>query len=128
MNTEADVVAAHFATPLEARWLDAKRREILRSLVFYSAHMDRVFVVPVGFITDLASVPRLPVIYWLFGGVADEAAALHDYLYTGIISRKDADEVFAEACKATGKNALTRGPMWAAVRVAGGLHYTNKSK
>lgn len=112
---------AGFITSLSARWLDAKRRELTAPLAFYSAKFDRVFIAPVGFVTDLASVPRLPFVFWLFGGDADEPATIHDYLYTGVVDRADADAVFAEACEVAGVAAW---PRWAAVRLFGGSHYT----
>ena len=47
----------------------------------YCSDKIGVIVVPAGFITDFASVPRLPFVYMFFGGVGDEAAVLHDWLY-----------------------------------------------
>ncbi|KRB83505.1 DUF1353 domain-containing protein [Noviherbaspirillum sp. Root189] len=70
----------------------------------------QTFTAPESFRTDLASVPRLPLAYMLFGGVADEAALVHDYLYTTrLVSRKIADEVFAETMKAKGSGRGTGG-------------------
>lgn len=100
--------------------------ELVAELAFSSAVLGRLIIVPIGFRTDFASVLRLPFVYWLFGGVADEAAVVHDYLYsTGACSRKLADEVFAEASKACGVPAWRRGPMWLGVRLFGGGRYTS---
>lgn len=97
-------------------------------LVFLSDVLKRQITVPAGFVTDFASVPRLPLAFLLFGRVADEAAAVHDYLYsTGSCSRKLADEVFAEASKACGVSAWRRGPMWLGVRLFGAGRYTAAS-
>lgn len=94
-------------------------------LAFASDVLNRIIIVPVGFVTDFASVPRLPLAYLLFGGVADEAAVIHDYLYsTGQCSRKLADDVFAEASKACGASTFQRGAMWLGVRLFGGGRYT----
>ncbi len=114
---------AAFKTLLAAAWLDKKRRKLVAPLEFYSAKFDRTFIVPAGYITDLASVPRLPVIYWLFGGTSDEAAALHDWSYDGVLSRKDCDELFNEASKAGGAPGWRTGPMWLAVRLFAGSNY-----
>lgn len=104
---------------------------LTRGLVYESKIADRVIIVPCGFITDFASVPRLPFVYWLCGGVADEAAVVHDWLYsTGATSRKMADDVLAEACEALGlkgwkwAKGARRSAMWAAVRLFGGRRYT----
>lgn len=54
--------------------------------------------VPVGFVTDFASVPRLPLTYLIAGNTGHWAATVHDLLYRwGVVSRKDADIVFKEA-------------------------------
>lgn len=100
--------------------------ELTAALIFYSAVLERVVVVPAGFRTDYASVPRLPVAYLLFGGVAEEAAVVHDYLYTNLVdgvTREQADNVFAEALKVLGVPSWRRGPMWAAVRAFGKKHW-----
>lgn len=93
-------------------------------LAFSSEVLNRLIIVPIGFRTDFASVPRLPLAFLLFGGVAQEAAVVHDFLYsTGACTRKLADEVFAEASKACGVSAWRRGPMWLGVRLFGGSRY-----
>jgi hypothetical protein len=85
----------------------------------------RSFEVPVGFQTDLASVPRLPVVYLLCGGRATKPAVLHDYLYsTGLVPREIADAIFREAMKSVCVPAAYRWLMWAGVRVGGASHYT----
>jgi len=97
---------------------------LLADLVYASNALNRVITAPAGFVTDFASVPRLPLAYLLFGNVAREAAVVHDFLYsTGTCSRKLADEVFAEASKACGVAAWRRGPMWLGVRLFGAGRY-----
>lgn len=76
--------------------------------------------VPVGFETDLASVPRLPVAWLLAGGVGNRAAVVHDYLcvkrkHTGVIAAR----IFAEALAASGVDVWRRAIMYAAVRCCG---------
>lgn len=57
-----------------------------------------LLTIPVGFVTDLASVPRVPVAWLLAGGVANGPAVLHDYLYAMKWPTKPlADGVFWEA-------------------------------
>jgi len=92
-------------------------------LVYNSSHLDRIVTVPQGFRTDLASVPRLPVVYLLTGDIARSAAVVHDFLYGGIVSRKDADEVLYEAAIASGVSRWQAWMMWAGVRAGGGSHY-----
>ena len=47
---------------------------------------------PKGFHTDFASVPRLPIVFWLAGDTSTQAAVIHDWLYTSkIVPRRIAD-------------------------------------
>lgn len=95
-------------------------------LVYLSDAARRVITVPAGFRTDLASVPRWPLAYWLTGGTADAAAVVHDYLYsTRLVSRAVADAVLREASAVSGVPWWRRGLMWAAVRVAGWRYWRN---
>jgi hypothetical protein len=120
---------ARFMTSLQVRRASdgqAGQWELVAALIYYSKILDRIIVVPYGFRTDLASVPRLPLAYWLFGSVADEAGVIHDYLYTNLVqgvTRKQADDVFAEASAVLKVAAWRRGPMWLGVRLFGGSHW-----
>lgn len=77
-----------------------------------------------GFVTDFASVPRLPVVFWLVGGRARYASGVHDWLYTKSgLSRKDADAVFLEAAKLKNNAGPLMWLMWAGVRLGGASHY-----
>ena len=66
----------------------------------YTTEKDRVYTVPIGFITDGASIPK---IFWSFigspfTGLYRRAALIHDYLYaTQTTTRVYADRVFLEA-------------------------------
>ncbi|WP_280362695.1 DUF1353 domain-containing protein [Nocardia wallacei] len=80
------------------------------------------FVVPAGFRTDFASVPRALV--WLIPryGAFTKAAILHDYLSRGAeVSRADADGLFRRALHEQGVSVPQRWMMWAAVRLGSGL-------
>lgn len=90
-------------------------------LVYQSPFMlGTVYTVPVGFQTDLASVPRVPFVFDLFGATSNEAAALHDCLYVVKgTTRAQADHLLREASAATGVPAWRRWPMWLGVRLFG---------
>lgn len=97
---------------------------LINPLVYQSDVGGMVITVPAGFRTDLASVPRLPMVYWLTGDCAREAAVVHDYLYsTHLVSRKTADAVLKEASAVTGVPAWRRIMMWAGARAFGGSHW-----
>jgi hypothetical protein len=115
---------AQFLTSLTLRDLPGKWWQLASPLVYYSALLDATITVPVGFVTDTASVPRLPLAYWLFGGRGNSPAVVHDWLYrTALVSRHTADKVFNEALKSEGKWCTTRWPMTAAVMAFGGFVY-----
>lgn len=117
---------ARFLTPLRLEYAadGSGQKELLAPLGYESELAKRAFWVPAGFRTDLASVPRLPIVYWLAGGCADEEAVLHDYLYsTAVVSRKMADAIFREAMSVRGEPGWRRWLMWAGVRIGGASHY-----
>lgn len=118
---------------------------LLRPEISYSPHISRLrpwrvtktmvyktdvmgpghkIVVPTGYRTDLASVPRVPGIYWRYGNTAVIPALIHDYLYEvnpESWSRKTADKVFFEAMAAENDppSAASRWVMYMAVRLGG---------
>lgn len=95
--------------------------QLLTLLAYKSDVAKTTFVVPAGFITDFASVPRVPIAFLLAGDTAHEAAVVHDWLYTTHeVERSVADAVFREACL-TGDVPWWRAwLMWSAVRIGGG--------
>lgn len=88
---------------------------------------SEVIEVPEGFRTNFASVPRLPLAYWLAGGTARIAAVLHDYLYGKQRDREWADKVFLAAMEAEGIPWWRRKMMYAAVRTFGQGPYDAKT-
>lgn len=114
-------------TELETITRDDTLEELLAPLVYRSAILKRDVIVPVGFSTDLASVPRVPLAYMLAGGTAKKAAVVHDYLYTErLCSRAEADAVLEEAMTASGQPWWRIKLMWAGVRLGGGSHWESK--
>jgi hypothetical protein len=90
-------------------------------------------VVPKDFITDFASVPRLPMFFLMAGGKGKRAAVVHDWLYTvgtahpGTITRLQADQVLLEAMLASGYARVTAGMFYAAVRAGGSSHWQGEN-
>lgn len=94
------------------------------ALVYQSDVARQTFVVPAGFKTDLASVPRLPIVYLLAGDTSSAAAVVHDWLYSShAVPREMADAVLREASQATGVPGWRRWLMWAGVRLGGASHW-----
>jgi Protein of unknown function (DUF1353) len=75
------------------------------------------FTVPIGFVTDFASVPR--IFFWLIPsyGAYTKAAILHDFLcHTAVVGRADADGLFLRTLRELDVPFVRRWLMWAAVR------------
>jgi hypothetical protein len=114
------VVAAGFIDRLQVEQVDETHWRLLRSFDYDSAVAKARIIVPNGFVTDFASVPRVPVAYWLFGGTAQAAAVIHDWLYsTGIFPKDIADSVFYEAMRASGMGFLRARFMYWGVAYGG---------
>ena len=113
-----------FQSPLQAELVGANLWQLTARLDYasllpgvYAVYPDGIISVPTGFRTDLASVPRAPLIYLLTANTATAPAVLHDFLYvTRPLRREIVDAVFYEAMKATGVPAWRRWIMWASVR------------
>ena len=107
-----------FTTDLEAK-LTGKTWELTSPLVYESDLLDATVTVPTGFKTDFASVPRLPLIYSMWGDRAHREAVVHDYLFRKnskpAVSFKIANKVFLEAMQATSKPFWVSWPMYAGV-------------
>lgn len=80
-----------------------------KPLVYCSLSATDKVTVPKNFVCDLSSVPRLPIIYSLFGAKAKLAAVLHDYFWRyGPIFGWFKDElVFREAMHYTDIGSFT---------------------
>jgi hypothetical protein len=121
-----------FLSPLRVEQLDKSDWKLLEPLRYYSAVLLRVIEVPEGFVTDFASVPRLPFIFWFTGGTAEAPAVLHDWLYrTGAesVTRAQADAVFKEAMDSREYYwSIRTWSMWAGVRIGGRWSYQTRSR
>ena len=86
--------------------------------------------VPIGFVTDMASIPKL---LWSFGlkpeGAYTYAAVIHDFLYwTQTTSRKDADQIFLYAMEDSKVNKNLRESIYKTVRLFGGNAWQNNKR
>jgi len=84
--------------------------------------------IPGGFICDLDSIPRLPVIHAMFKGRSVAGVYAHDFEYSldGQLSQKEADALMLEIGYWEGTSAKYMRPMYRGVRVAGKTHYRKK--
>lgn len=86
-------------------------------------------VIPVGFITDLASVPRIFwSIYPPFGRYLSPSI-LHDFLYwEQCFNRKRSDEIFLEGMKVLKVGKFDRNIIYNAVKLFGGIAWRKNKK
>ena len=85
---------------------------------------DFTYIVPEGFITDFASVPKIPVIYQILHDKAKVSAIFHDWLYSEKpCTRREADLAFLEAMEEEGLNFPTRMVMYKGVRIGGWAYW-----
>lgn len=113
--------------PFLSDWYTARSRDgeswTLGEAVTYVGKYG-TYLVPAGYITDFASVPRL--LWWFTprSGPWNKAAIVHDWLITnGLLGEIDitsirVDAEFREALKACDVSWVRRWLMWAGVRWA----------
>lgn len=112
-------------------------------LRYQSARLEAELVVPAEFITDHASVPRLPLIWLIAGGRAIRSATLHDFTYQfgyvilrdgsfRSLTRQECDALFYESLRAdpiSGANRMIAWLMYRAIRLAGrGIWNTRRDR
>jgi len=111
-----------FKSDLNVHILPGGRKGVLLEPLRYVSVAGEVIVVPAGFQTDFASVPR---IFWAMfppWGRYSPAAVVHDYLYVvGGCPRIHADRMFLEAMEILGVSWFNRHIMYRAVRLGGGV-------
>ena len=116
-----------FLTPLIVSPMpDGRRWRLFRSFTYHinSKRSKDKITVPVGFVTDFASVPRF-LWWWLpYWGRYGKGAVLHDYIYqTHCRTREEADKIFLEAMLVGGTKEWKAKLMYWSVRAFGWLSW-----
>src|SRR3990167_4905100 len=109
-----------FTHPLTVTKIGERLWRIEREFTYYigEENSNEFVIVPKGFITDFASVPR--PFWFLFppDGKYTQAAVLHDYiLHEGIYSYPKADYIFYEAMGVLKVPPWNRWIMYRAVQI-----------
>ena len=113
---------SQFTTELVVKQLDERWWKLLEGFEYHVGEYpsDEIITVPVGFITDFASVQKL------FQGIISptgkhgKAAVIHDYCYaTAIYSKFRSDKIFLEAMTVLGVDPWKRQTMFHAVVIFG---------
>lgn len=124
---------ARFLDPLDVRKLGKRRWMTLAPLCYQSDVLGYTLRIPAEFITDFASVPRIPLAWWLVGDTAHRPAVVHDYLcqHPGSESRTIIDAVFLEAMEHDDQDPepfWRRTLAWAGARVGGWWAWNRRRK
>jgi hypothetical protein len=83
-------------------------------------YKNKTLVVPAGFVTDLATIPKPLTAFYHRYGSHTKACIIHDFLYVNEYPKKFADNVFKSVLKASGVENPTRFLFVWGVRLFGG--------
>jgi hypothetical protein len=123
---------SQFLSTLTGEWLDDVRFRLTQPLIYQSDILkkefpeikDGILEIVAGFVTDFASVPRVPIAYELFGDRAHHESVPHDFMYqTHIVTKHMADRIFLEAMVVRSKPVYIRVPMYWGVILGGTSSY-----
>lgn len=134
------ILRVEFTNYLDLRNIQDKIYQLLDDFVtlVHSENKTIQITIKKGFVTDLASVPKIPFAYLLYGGIGHYPAVAHDGLYsnselvevidldTGLpyeYNRLWADTVFKLGLEERGITAFKYNPMYWGVRLKGGSYY-----
>ncbi|ELC4820982.1 DUF1353 domain-containing protein [Salmonella enterica] len=117
---------SRFTTPAILEMLGHYNWRVYEPFAFYlSDDNSDVISVPAGFVTDLATIPR---IFWSVmppDGKYAKAAIIHDYLYDNALrTKKEADLIFLDGMAVLGVPKWKRIVMYLAVRIFGRGNYS----
>ena len=97
---------------------------VIADFAYESDVAGATITVPSGYVTDFASVPRIPFVYDHLGDIAQRPAVIHDYLYSkGELARDVADGILLEAMELTEIPWAKRRLIYLGVRFGGRSHY-----
>lgn len=114
-----------FTSPLVVEYLDGHNWRLTEEFDFASEILERIVRVPVGFVTDFASIPRALWTLLPPTGRYGKAAVIHDCLYQfpeavdPPVNRGQADRTLREGMEALDVNRVVRWIVYSGVRVGG---------
>ncbi|MNN74990.1 hypothetical protein D3C81_1912530 [compost metagenome] len=116
-----------FPLPLNVQYNNtAKTWKLLQPFIFVD-EVEGPIDVPARFTTNGLTLPRVPLVLAMFDNYGFPAAVVHDYLYDASgVGRKEADQVFYRALRASGVARWRAGLMYAGVRLFGRFYYKER--
>ena len=120
---------SRFLSDLVVKSLDDATWELTGALIYQSELLNQTIAVPAGFVTDLASVPRVPIIYEIWGDRAHHESVPHDWIYqTHVFPKELADKCFLEMMTVRLKPWYIKMPMYWGVVIGGPSAYESGPK
>lgn len=114
-----------FYNTLKVEKISSNEWKLLDDLVYIDEKHGPIGI-PVNYVTDFASVPRLPIVFDFFGGMAHAAGTVHDYLYdNGKLTKSECDMVFYRALRDDGIGLVRSYIMYSAVKLFGFIAFKN---
>lgn len=125
-------VIGAFLDPLELEYIDGRLYKLTAAFDYHLGSLagNEVVAIPIGFVTDFASVPRALWNVLPPTGGYGKAAVVHDYLYqkrrvlrdgiwNRLVDRGEADHILKEAMEVLSVGRFTRWTIYLGVRVGG---------
>ncbi len=114
---------------LLVRQLRNGRTWVTQCIFGFSSRTGITVQVPIGFVTDYASIPRVLWSVLPPHGTYSAAAVIHDWLYWAqTTTREEADRVFLEAMLVSCVGQAKRAVIYRAVRLFGGAAWRDNAK
>lgn len=108
-----------FFNNLKVEKISTKEWKLLDDLVYVDIKHGAIGV-PVDYVTDFASVPRVPIVFDFLGDIGHAAATIHDYLYdNGKLTKAECDNVFHRALRDDGIGIVRSFIMYSGVKLFG---------
>ena len=123
-----------FTSKLKCDFVPLSDNIILTAELAYRCdRSQQVFVVPQGFVSDGASIPRVlwPIIGQPFDFRWRKEAVLHDFFYRAehkIVSRKLADQIFYDSLRDNGLRYTKAQSMYIGLRLFGWAAWSSSLK
>jgi hypothetical protein len=111
------IAMGHFVNELDVRWEKCDKVTVWKILSEFSYIRTNgdIIKVPVGFETDMASIPR---IFWAIfppTGEYSKAAVIHDYVLDSGMEFQDANNLMKECMNCSGVHPVTKRAIYLAV-------------
>ena len=118
-----------FKSDLDCGWIKGKNKIYLeKTLEYWDNRSKQLFVIPIGFESDCASIPKIlwTIVGHPFQAKSRRPSVLHDFLYTNrVVKRKVADQMFYDALIEEGMEEIKAQAFYLCVRLYGKKIYDN---